>query len=73
MLVVPRQQHEEDRKRDLDQHGLEHSFDLILVAARKHDVEPGVAQEQRRRNRRSRRRPCGSARDAPGRRPERDR
>jgi hypothetical protein len=71
MLVVPRQQNEEDRKRDLDQRGLEHSFDPILVAAREHDVEPGVAQEQRRRHRGSRRRPCGSARDAPGRRPER--
>ena len=73
MLVVPRQQDEEDREWDLDERGLDQGFDLILVAASEHDVEPGVAQEQRRCNRRSRRRPCGSARDAPGRRPERHR
>ena len=68
MLVVPRQQDEEDRKRDLDQRGLEHSFDLILVAAREHDVEPGVAQEQRRRNRGSRRRHMRIGARCPGRR-----
>ena len=68
LLAVPREPDEEDRERDLDEHGLEHGLDLTVVAAGEHDVEPRVAEEQRRRDRRSRGRPGGAAGDGQARR-----